>query len=168
MKIERIVVGELEENCYILKSKNKGILVDPGDEYLKIEQNVDDIEIVGIFLTHAHFDHIGALSYFENKYHLKHNERVEGFLYKVLKTPGHSKDSLTFYFPKEKIMFTGDFIFQSAIGRMDLPGGSKNEMKESLKKILKYPDEIKIYPGHGPSSTLKQEKEMVQYYFNHL
>ena len=65
-----------------------------------------------------------------------------------------------FYFKKEKVMFTGDFIFKGTIGRTDLYGGNFKQMKESLKNIITYPDDIKIYPGHGPSSTLGAEKEI--------
>ena len=73
-------------------------------------------------------------------------------------TPGHSKDSVTFYFEEEKIMFIGDFIFKESIGRCDLPGGSEAEMKQSIKKILEYPDDIRLYPGHYQDTSLGDEK----------
>lgn len=165
MQIKCIPVGALQANCYIVSKESKGILIDPGDEYKKIEDELKGLELVGIFLTHNHFDHVGALSYFEEKYGLQHNGKTKEFFYEIIKTPGHSKDSLTFYFPQEKIMFTGDFLFQGTIGRMDLPGGSEKEMQESLEKIEKYEDDIKIYPGHGPSSMLGNEKRLFKYYF---
>ena len=56
-------------------------------------------------------------------------------------------------------MFTGDFLFKETIGRTDLPSGNQNEMFKSLNKIKSYPGDTKIYPGHGPSTTLKYEKE---------
>ena len=56
-------------------------------------------------------------------------------------------------------MFCGDFIFNESIGRCDLPGGSEDEMKESIKKILEYPDDIKLYPGHNSNTTLGYERE---------
>lgn len=159
MQIKCIPVGDLQANCYIVILDNKAILIDPGDEAEKIESNLDGVELVGILLTHSHFDHMGALSYFEKKYHLKHNQKVKYFNYEIIKTPGHSKDSFTFYFPNEKVMFTGDFLFQGTIGRMDLSGGSEKEMKESLQLISKYDSDISIYPGHGPSSILGIEKQ---------
>ena len=55
-------------------------------------------------------------------------------------------------------MFVGDFIFNESIGRTDLPGGSNEEMKESIAKILTYDDKIKLYPGHNSDTTLKHEK----------
>lgn len=164
MKIERIVVGILEANCYIISKDGQAIIIDPGDEETKIEQKLIGLKVIGILLTHSHFDHTGALSYFENKYQIKHNEKIEGLTYEVIKTPGHSKDSLTFYFPDEKVMFTGDFLFQGTIGRMDLEGGSAFDMKNSLELMSNYPDDITIYPGHGPKTLLGNEKKYFSYY----
>ena len=61
-------------------------------------------------------------------------------------------------------MFTGDFVFYHDIGRCDLEGGSFEEMKKSIEKIKKYNKNIVIYPGHGMSTTLDEEKEN-NYYF---
>lgn len=158
MKIEKVTVGYLEENCYIVTKNAKTIIIDPGDELKKIQNYIKDKEIVGILITHHHFDHIGALKGLEEIYHLKHNpQNIPGFSFEVIKNPGHSKDSLSFYFKEEKILFSGDFIFYHNIGRCDLEGGDFKEMQESIKHILTYPKEIKIYPGHGPSTTLKEE-----------
>ncbi len=165
MQIKCVLVGYLQANCYIVTQQNKAVLIDPGDEPEKIESELQGLELVGILLTHSHFDHIGALSYFEEKYRLKHNNKIKNFDYETIETPGHSKDSLTFYFPKEKVMFTGDFLFQGTIGRMDLPGGNEIEMQESLEKIKKYEDDIILYPGYGPSTTINKEKPRFSYYF---
>ena len=164
MKIKQVVVGSLQENCYIVENNNKAILIDPGDEPAKIENELKDLKLVGILLTHSHFDHTGALSYFEEKYHLKHNKVIKDFSYEVIKTPGHTPDSLTFYFPNEKVMFTGDFLFQGTVGRMDLPGGSIKDMQNSLELISKYPSDITIYPGHGPKSNLGIEQQYFSFY----
>ena len=166
MQIKCIPVGSLQANCYLVKKENKVLIIDPGDEAKKIEEELKNDIVVGLLLTHNHFDHTGALSYFENKYHLKTNENTGYFTYEVIKTPGHTKDSQTFYFPEEKIMFTGDFLFKGTIGRMDLEGGSILDMKESLEKISKYDDDITLYPGHGESSTLGQEKLNFTYYIH--
>ena len=56
-------------------------------------------------------------------------------------------------------MFVGDLIFKESIGRTDLPGGSDSEMKESIKKVLTYPEDTILYPGHNESTTLKYEKD---------
>ena len=60
-------------------------------------------------------------------------------------------------------MFIGDFIFKESIGRTDLPGGDASEMKESIQKILTYSEEVKLYPGHYESTTLKEENEKNRY-----
>jgi glyoxylase-like metal-dependent hydrolase (beta-lactamase superfamily II) len=164
MHIKRVIVGDLQANCYILINEDKAIIIDPGDDKEKILQELNNLDVVGILLTHNHFDHMGELKYFEDKYHLKHNEKIPYFNYEVINTPGHTKDSKTFYFKEYKIMFTGDFLFKGTIGRMDLAGGSETDMASSLKLISQYDDDITIYPGHGECSTLKEEKKYFRYY----
>lgn len=163
-KIERVVVGKLEENCYVVTINDKTYLIDPGDESEKIEKYLKDKNLVAILVTHHHFDHVGALEYFEKKYKLKHNTYVDDN-FTIIKCPGHSQDSLTYYFKKLSCMFCGDFIFFNSIGRMDLPGGSIKDMKASLENIKKYDDEIILYPGHGSYTNLGKEKRHFNYYF---
>lgn len=164
INLEKIVVGPLSENCYILTINEKTYLIDPGDEHYKIEEKLKDKTVASILVTHHHFDHIGALEYFENKYNLKHNNFNDSN-FEVIKCPGHSKDSISFYFKNLNIMFCGDFLFKNSIGRMDLEGGSVLKMQESLDMISKYDDDIILYPGHGPQTTLKDEKKHFKYYF---
>lgn len=159
MSIQRIPVGSLQANCYLVSKGREVIIIDPGDELEKIEQAIEDKEVVGILVTHHHFDHIGALDYLLNKNKLVVNDKIKNFSYEILQTPGHSKDSLTFYFPEENVMFTGDFLFKGTIGRMDLEGGNEEEMRHSLELIFTYPLNIKIYPGHGEPSILGEEKK---------
>lgn len=157
MNIKRVVVGSLEENCYIVEKNNKCIIIDPGDEADKIISNIT-CEVLGILITHYHFDHIGALDELKEKYNLQENNyNIDGFDFEVIDTPGHTSDSKTYYFKDNNIMFVGDFLFKDGIGRMDLPTGSVNEMKKSLDKIFTYPSNTIIYPGHGDKSTLGEE-----------
>ena len=157
MNIKRVVVGPLEENCYIVEKNNKCIIIDPGDEADKIISNIT-CEVVGILITHYHFDHIGALDELKEKYNLQENNYdIDGFNFEVIETPGHTSDSKTYYFKDDNIMFVGDFLFKDGIGRMDLPTGSVNEMKKSLDMIFTYPSNTIIYPGHGDKSTLGEE-----------
>ena len=166
MNIKKIVVGELQENCYIVEKNNICLIIDPGDEPNKIINNIDK-KVVGILVTHNHFDHIGALQSLIDYYHIDINDHIEEFDYEIIDTKGHTMDSKTYYFPIEKIMFTGDFLFENSIGRTDL-GGDNYLMIESLNKISEYPDDIVIYPGHGDSSTLGREKENFSYYIDLL
>jgi len=157
MNIKRVVVGSLEENCYIVEKNNKCIIINPGDEADKIISNIT-CEVVGILITHYHFDHIGALDELKEKYNLQENNyNIDGFDFEVIDTPGHTSDSKTYYFKDNNIMFVGDFLFKDGIGRMDLPTGSVNEMKKSLDNIFTYPSNTIIYPGHGDKSALGEE-----------
>jgi len=158
MKIERIIVGELEENCYIVSLDNECIIIDPGDEFPRLKEKIDSQKVVGCLITHFHQDHIGALEEVLGTYDVSVNKVTSPkFKFQIIETPGHTIDSKTFYFPNENIMFTGDFLFKGAYGRTDLPTGNINDMKDSLLKIFKYHLSIKIYPGHGESSTLANE-----------
>ena len=163
MKIEIVPVGYLETNCYILKKDNKVLVIDPGDELDKINKAIGDSIVVGVLVTHNHFDHVGALSNFDKNIiydysNLEEKEyNIEGFKFKVIYTPGHSKDSISYYFEDIKSLFCGDFIFYENIGRCDLPTGNFSVMKESINKIKKYPINTNIYPGHGESTTLEHE-----------
>ncbi len=168
MDIKRIVTGYLDENCYILIKNNECLVVDPGDDFPKIKEQIGNNKILGVLLTHSHFDHIGALRNFLTKRSIKIFKKsnleekeynIGSFKFKCIYTPGHSKDSVSFYFEEEKVIFIGDFIFKESLGRTDLPGGSDSDMKESISKILTYPEDIKLYPGHNEETTLKYEKE---------
>ena len=81
---------------------------------------------------------------------------------KVLSTPGHSKGSLTFYVDNK--LFTGDALFYRSIGRTDFYDGDFDELITSIKeKIFTLPDDTTVYPGHGPSTTILDEKKYNQY-----
>ena len=165
MEIKTVVVGPLNTNCYILKKNNDVLVIDPGDEYQKIISEIGDNIVIGVLITHNHFDHVGALSFFDKKliYNNSNLEEKEytlsNFNFEVIYTPGHTNDSVSYYFKEENSLFCGDFIFYESIGRCDLPTGDFNKMKESINKIKKYPKNIKIYPGHDISTTLIHEIE---------
>ena len=166
MKIDIVKVGELECNCYVLDIDNNVLIIDPGEDAVKIIDTVDDRRVVGIIVTHYHFDHIGALDELVDKYNVsvydKNNMQegsnmIDKFNFEVIYTPGHKEDAITIYFKKDKCMFCGDFIFRDSIGRCDLPGGNIHHMIESIYKIKKYDKDIVIYPGHGIHTTLGYE-----------
>lgn len=75
---------------------------------------------------------------------------------KVLNTPGHTEGCICLY--TEGHLFTGDLLFEGAIGRTDLPGGSLPTMMRSLRKVAELPDDTIVYPGHGPATTIGREK----------
>ena len=172
MEIKRVVTGSLDENCYILIKNGTCLVIDPGDNYQKIREVVGDNKVLAVLITHSHFDHIGALRNFLTKRSIKIFKRsnlmeqeykIGDFKFSCIYTPGHSKDSVTFFFEEDNSMFVGDFIFKESIGRVDLPGGNQLEMKTSIEKILTYDENVKLYPGHGDDTTLKSEKEKNPY-----
>lgn len=78
----------------------------------------------------------------------------------VIHTPGHTEGSVCVYFPTEKMLIAGDTLFAGSIGRTDLPGGSFEKILKSLHdKVLVLPDETIVIPGHGPSTTIGEERE---------
>lgn len=83
---------------------------------------------------------------------------------KLLLTPGHSKGGSCFYFAEEKFVISGDTLFAGSVGRTDLPGGSFAELEKSIRKeLLTLPDDTVVYPGHGPRTTIGEEKRSNPY-----
>ena len=169
MNIKNVVVGNLETNCYILEKDKECLIIDPGDEFNKIRDNIDK-KVVGILLTHRHFDHVGALDKLTECYGVNVYDKsnlkeglngIGAFEFNVVYNPGHTEDSISFIF--NDIMFSGDFIFFGTIGRWDL-GGNIIDMKNSIIKILNSKTNYKIYPGHGYITYLDNEREMLEYY----
>lgn len=172
MEIIKVVTGALDENCYVLVNNGICLVVDPGDDFPKIKEACGDNKVLGVLITHSHFDHIGALRNFLTKRSIKIFKRsnleekeysVGDFKFKCIHTPGHSRDSVTFYFEEDKAMFIGDFIFKDSIGRTDLPGGNMIEMEQSIEKIKNYNDDVILYPGHNEETTLGEEKQKNPY-----
>ncbi|MGD0181850.1 MAG: MBL fold metallo-hydrolase [Terriglobales bacterium] len=78
----------------------------------------------------------------------------------VISTPGHTEGSICLYFPVEKKLIAGDTLFAGSIGRTDLPGGSFEKIIDSLHdKLLALPDDTIVIPGHGPQTTIGEERE---------
>jgi hydroxyacylglutathione hydrolase len=78
----------------------------------------------------------------------------------VILTPGHTEGSICLYFPAEKKVIAGDTLFAGSIGRTDLPGGSFEKIIDSLhEKLLALPDDTVVIPGHGPLTTIGEERE---------
>jgi len=78
----------------------------------------------------------------------------------VIHTPGHTEGSICLYFPAEQKLIAGDTLFAGSIGRTDLPGGSYEKILRSLHdRVLALPDETVVVPGHGPVTTIGQERE---------
>jgi hydroxyacylglutathione hydrolase len=86
--------------------------------------------------------------------------RIGNISANVVHTPGHTEGSICLYFPNEKKLIAGDTLFAGSIGRTDLPGGSFDKIIRSLhNRVLALPDETLVVPGHGPQTTIGDERE---------
>lgn len=84
---------------------------------------------------------------------------------KVLHTPGHTQGGCCLYLEGEKKIITGDTLFADSIGRTDLPGGSHDQLLQSIRtKLFILPEDVKVYPGHGPGTTIGHEKRHNPYF----
>ncbi|MBR2000857.1 MAG: MBL fold metallo-hydrolase [Firmicutes bacterium] len=185
MKLKRFVGGNLESNGYVIYQKQGGTawIIDPGynpDKYLKFLKE-NDLKLQGILLTHHHYDHTGGVDKisFETdcKVWIHINDAdmykkpaeflydgdvidVDGEALKVIHTPGHTEGGICLMAEKSRIAFTGDTLFNKEVGRIDLEDGSLKKMERSLRDIInKWPNDITVYPGHGPEATMKFVKE---------
>lgn len=84
---------------------------------------------------------------------------VGGLTWKLAHVPGHSPDSVTFYCEREKLLLGGDVLFAGSIGRTDFPGGSLQTLLSGIQKhVMTLPDETRVLPGHGPETTVGEER----------
>jgi len=84
---------------------------------------------------------------------------LEHYPARVLHTPGHSQGSVCLHFAPLKLLVAGDTLFAGSIGRTDLPGGNFDQTMDSLRsRLMTLPDETKVLPGHGPSTTIGEER----------
>ena len=197
MKIETIIVGPLQVNCYVVYDEKSldAIVIDAGDEPDKILKFIrrENLKVHYLVCTHAHFDHIGGISGVKEKTGAKimlHLDDLEIYMsvesqgaiwgfnivqpphpdlfaqegdevaagdvtLKVIHTPGHSPGGICLV--TDETIFSGDTVFAGSIGRTDFSGGSIEALKVSFKKILSFPPETVIYPGHGNWTTVSDE-----------
>lgn len=167
MQVKKVEVGYLKENCYEIEHNGKCLIVDPGDDFFIIDRMIDTTKLLAVLITHRHKDHIGALKNIKEKYNVPVYEfknlkegryEIDDFKFEVVFTPGHTIDSVSYYFYEYNFLFDGDFIFKNTIGRTDL-GGDDIDMINSLKKISTFNKKMKLYPGHGESTILFDELE---------
>lgn len=84
---------------------------------------------------------------------------IDGLTFKVIATPGHTVGSCCYYFEKDGVMLTGDTLFAGSIGRTDLPTGNEKAIMDSVHMLMEtIPKDVKVYPGHGNSSVIGEEK----------
>jgi len=188
MFVKMFTVGMLATNCFLVgdMESHEALIIDPGFEreseaktiLKEIERN--GFEVKYIVNTHGHPDHTSGnrtlkeitkapILIHEYDASMLSDPPADRLLHdgdlihagniklRVIHTPGHSKGSIILL--GAHTVFAGDTLFAGSIGRCDLPGGSLEEIKNSLKnKLLILPDHLKVYSGHGPFSTIGDER----------
>lgn len=177
MKVQKLVVGSLRTNCYILASQKELVIIDPGGEPGLLLRKLNEMagSLCYIILTHTHIDHIGGVKKIrkETRASLLMHEKEKKIsslkadkllkeggeiqigeeVLRVIHTPGHTPGSICLL--GDGFIFTGDTIFQQGYGRTDLEGGSWKNLKASLQKLNEIlTPGMEVYPGHGPSFVI--------------
>ena len=190
MLIKTLPVGHFETNCYVVTDENtlECAVIDPGAEANTILGYIEDnkLKCTAVMLTHAHFDHIGALEdvLAETGAALYVNRKEEGgsvpgfgsfkvpegavfygegdtvkvgsLEFKVMETPGHTPGGVTLVCGDA--IFSGDTLFRGSCGRTDFPGGDMKLELQSLKRIAALEGDFDVYPGHDLSTRLSIER----------
>lgn len=197
MKINRLILGEMQANCYIVSTKTTTIVVDPGDSAELILSYCEKTgnPLTAIHLTHGHIDHVmtaGEIQMITNceVYIHKKDEfllkrlietakhyfpYIQGVLepevtfftadtiqigdiaFKLLHVPGHTPGSVALYHEQEKVLISGDVIFeQGGIGRYDFAYSDKKILMQSIKNLLMLPKDVTVYPGHGETFIIEE------------
>ncbi len=193
--LETIEVGPYQVNCSIVNACGKTLVIDPGAEasviLAALKRHAATLD--AILLTHAHFDHIGAVNDLEKAFpgvpvyvgekdipvlthplnqcppdypaitkptNLRAAEKEAlAFGCDVIETPGHTPGGVSYFFTDAKILFSGDTLFAGSVGRTDFPGGDMATLRESLRRLTALDDTTRVIPGHGPETTIGEEKE---------
>ncbi len=186
MNVKCFKVGYLSTNCYVVSCEEtkEATVIDPGlESEAESKQILDYIKQNGFHIkyiinTHGHPDHISGnavmkeatgasiLIHENSKGRANADQKlcdgdvihVGNFKLAVLHTPGHTKSGICLL--GDNVVFTGDTLFAGSIGRTDFPGGSFQNIIQSIKtKLLPLPDSFKVYPGHESFTTIGDEKK---------
>ena len=188
MNILTLTLGPLATNCYLVwhDGRTDAVIVDPAANSRKITAALQEhgLTPVCFLLTHAHFDHIGALKpllaaapdarvyvgdqdkddpcdmaydllTYTDTYQDGDSVEAAGLSFRVLGTPGHTPGSVCLLCGEA--LFSGDTLFAGSYGRTDFKGGSMQDMYASLRKLAALPPQTRVLPGHGPESTIEDE-----------
>lgn len=193
LEVKALRLGAYQTNCYIIReaSSSHCCIIDPGYDADVILDKLTELGLTvqAIALTHGHFDHVGAVReiaadtgcrvylcpeelqlpsqltagrlYYTDTYGEGTRLTLAGLDITVLHTPGHTPGSVCLL--TEGALFSGDTLFAGSCGRTDLPGGSREQMAASLKRLANIRENLWVLPGHGETSTLDSEKKYNPY-----
>ena len=181
--LRKLAVGPYQSNCYILGDKEigEGLVIDPGDEVFRIVKEISHLSLTirYILITHGHVDHVGGAHElrritkapvwihrldagglgFRPDGDLTEGQEIQlgRYTLSVIHTPGHSPGGVCFH--TAGTVFTGDTLFAGSIGRTDFPGGNHHQLIQGvITKIFPLGDDVRVYPGHGPNTTIGRER----------
>ena len=193
LKVHAMALGDYQTNCYIIhdEASKSCCVIDPGYDADFILNKLDalGLRLEAILLTHGHFDHVGAVKelaaetscevyihpedlsmppmmtagplYYTKTYAEGTQLKLSGLEIGVLHTPGHTPGSVCLVV--ENTIFSGDTLFQGSCGRTDLPGGNWATIVSSLHRLAALEGNFWVFPGHGGSTTLRDEKKYNPY-----
>lgn len=193
MNIRHFTLGDYQTNCYAVweDGSKSCCVIDPGYEPETVFAFLsrEGLTLEAILLTHGHFDHVGAVRDlvaetgcrvfihpedlslptmltagtipYTDTYGEGSVLNLAGLTFRVLHTPGHTPGSVCLL--TGDTLFSGDTLFAGSCGRTDLPGGSRAKMMDSLKRLSSLEENYRVLPGHGPGSTLLDEKQYNPY-----
>lgn len=197
MQIKVKPMGDYQTNCYIVTIDGKDIIIDPGIDATEwVKKNVTNP--IAILNTHGHFDHVWSNAELQQELEVKlytpkedvmllkssswmpdlppstpdimvkgdEELDIDGIKVKFRHFAGHTPGCSTIEIGDA--MFSGDFIFQRSIGRTDFPYSNPADMKKSLQKFQKLDFDKTIYPGHGGTTTIKEEQQYAPYWIKQL
>ena len=193
LKLHTLTLGLYQTNTYIIHDEHSKTccVIDPGYQANTILDKIAELGLTveAILLTHGHFDHVGAVKdivaetdcrvylcgeelsmprfitsgslYHTHTYGEADVLALAGLTIHIMHTPGHTPGSVCLLV--EDTMFSGDTLFAGSCGRTDLPGGDWNTIQTSLKRLASIEADLQVFPGHGESTTLAQEKQYNPY-----
>lgn len=138
-------------NKFVKEEYNLGAYAEKADEYL-----IDEAPRYAAILGLKGIETPPALGGY-----VKDGDEIRfgNTILRAIHTPGHSPGGLCYYCEKDKLLFSGDSLFAGSIGRTDLPGGDYNSLVSTIKsKVMVLDEDVKVYPGHGPETTIGYEK----------
>ena len=138
----------------LVKAFNVPLFIHALDEIMLKDEKMN----CSVYMSRA-YQYPFDVEYYSNKEELSLlNENIE-----VIPTPYHTKGSVSLYLKESKAVFTGDSLFYRGVGRSDLPNNDSRKQYESVSKLLSLPEDTKVYPGHGPFTSIKEERVSNQF-----
>ena len=184
MKIKRFEFNMFPVNCYLLyDNTGEAVIIDPGCYFPEEKEFIRDyiqskgLTVKHMLCTHLHLDHVFGCQFIKDTFGvgIEANPADEFWLEQApqqartfglhiqdmnLKIDKHILDGDIIKFGEKKLLFSGDILFQGSIGRADLQGGNFEELKENIcNRLFVLPEDVTVYPGHGPSTTIEYEKK---------